>query len=77
MFAISQLFSIYAWARLSGALASHLCQRCACSQNALDVIGRRPVILAGVIGVAFATLMFGFSNTFVAVLITRCLGACT
>jgi len=55
IFAIAQMFSIYAWARLS------------------DVIGRRPVIIVGVIGVAFATLVFGLSNTFLAIIVTRSL----
>lgn len=40
----------------------------------LDVIGRRPVILVGVVGLALATFVFGLSKTFVAILITRCLG---
>jgi MFS family permease len=40
----------------------------------LDVIGRRPVILVGVVGLALATFVFGLSKSFVAVLITRCLG---
>ncbi|KAF8590442.1 MFS general substrate transporter [Ramaria rubella] len=38
-----------------------------------DAIGRRPVILIGVVGLALATFAFGISKTFMAILITRCL----
>ncbi|KAF8509541.1 MFS general substrate transporter [Gautieria morchelliformis] len=38
-----------------------------------DVIGRRPVILVGIVGLALATFVFGLSKSFVAVLVTRCL----
>ncbi|KIJ60665.1 hypothetical protein HYDPIDRAFT_43197 [Hydnomerulius pinastri MD-312] len=55
-FAISQLCSIYQWARLS------------------DVIGRRPVILIGILGLAATTLMFGLSKSLAAVLFARCIG---
>ena len=40
----------------------------------LDVIGRRPVILVGILGTAVATLTFGLSKSLAAVLITRCIG---
>ncbi|KAG2115131.1 major facilitator superfamily domain-containing protein [Suillus discolor] len=55
-FAVSQLCSIYHWARLS------------------DVIGRRPVIFLGIIGLAITTLMFGLSKSLASVLVARCLG---
>ncbi|KAG1879286.1 major facilitator superfamily domain-containing protein [Suillus tomentosus] len=55
-FAISQLCSIYQWARLS------------------DVIGRRPVIFLGIIGLVITTLMFGLSKSLASVLVARCLG---
>ncbi|KAI9569076.1 major facilitator superfamily domain-containing protein [Boletus coccyginus] len=55
-FAVTQLTSIYHWARLS------------------DVIGRRPVILLGFLGITATTLIFGLSKSFAAVLIARCIG---
>ncbi|KAH9004898.1 major facilitator superfamily domain-containing protein [Lactarius hatsudake] len=56
VFAISSLFSIYHWARLS------------------DVIGRRPVIFIGMLGMNLATLLFGLQRTLVGLLLVRCLG---
>lgn len=55
-FAISQLCSIYQWAKIS------------------DVIGRRPVIFFGIIGLAITTVMFGLSKSLASVLVARCLG---
>ncbi|KAG1858426.1 major facilitator superfamily domain-containing protein [Suillus subalutaceus] len=55
-FAVSQLCSIYQWAKIS------------------DVIGRRPVIFLGIIGLAITTLMFGLSKSLASVLVARCLG---
>ncbi|KAF8636621.1 hypothetical protein AX17_003431 [Amanita inopinata Kibby_2008] len=54
-FAISQLCSIYQWAKLS------------------DLIGRRPIIICGALGLALTTLFFGVSTTFTQILILRCL----
>ncbi|KAH9079176.1 major facilitator superfamily domain-containing protein [Lactarius deliciosus] len=56
VFAISSLFSIYHWARLS------------------DIIGRRPVIFIGMLGMNLATLLFGLQRTLVGLLLVRCLG---
>ncbi|KAG2360854.1 major facilitator superfamily domain-containing protein [Suillus spraguei] len=56
VFAISQLCSIYQWAKLS------------------DVVGRRPVVFVGIIGLAITTLMFGLSKSLASVLVVRCLG---
>ncbi|KAG1736727.1 major facilitator superfamily domain-containing protein [Suillus lakei] len=56
LFAISQLCSIYQWAKIS------------------DIIGRRPVIFLGIIGLAVTTLMFGLSKSLASVLVARCLG---
>ncbi|KAJ8592806.1 MFS general substrate transporter [Rhizopogon salebrosus TDB-379] len=56
LFAISQLCSIYQWAKLS------------------DVIGRRPVVFMGILGVAATTMMFGLSKSLASVLLARCLG---
>ncbi|KAF8840974.1 MFS general substrate transporter [Paxillus ammoniavirescens] len=39
-----------------------------------DVIGRRPVVLVGILGLATATLLFGLSKSLVAVLVARCIG---
>ena len=36
-----------------------------------DIVGRRPVILAGVAGITITTVMLGFSKTFAGVLIAR------
>ncbi|KAH7929785.1 MFS general substrate transporter [Leucogyrophana mollusca] len=55
-FAVSQLCSIYQWARIS------------------DVIGRRPVVLFGILGLATTTVMFGLSKSLTSVLVARCLG---
>ncbi|KAG2360853.1 major facilitator superfamily domain-containing protein [Suillus spraguei] len=56
VFAISQLCSIYQWAKLS------------------DVVGRRPVVFVGIIGLAITTLIFGLSKSLATVLVARCLG---
>ncbi|KAG2062688.1 MFS general substrate transporter, partial [Suillus decipiens] len=56
VFAISQLCSIYQWAKIS------------------DVVGRRPVVFVGTIGLATTTLMFGLSKSLAVVLVVRCLG---
>ena len=39
--------------------------------SGLDIVGRRPVILAGVAGITITTVMLGFSKTFAGVLIAR------
>ncbi|KAG8217332.1 major facilitator superfamily domain-containing protein [Butyriboletus roseoflavus] len=39
-----------------------------------DVIGRRPVVLVGILGIAATTLMFGLSKSLAVVLVTRCIG---
>ncbi|KIL00657.1 hypothetical protein PAXRUDRAFT_29651 [Paxillus rubicundulus Ve08.2h10] len=39
-----------------------------------DVIGRRPVVLVGILGLTIATLLFGLSKSLAAVLIARCIG---
>ncbi|KZW01590.1 MFS general substrate transporter [Exidia glandulosa HHB12029] len=41
---------------------------------ASDIVGRKPVILFGVIGVAISTVFFGFSKSFSAMLLSRSLG---
>ncbi|KAK7693338.1 hypothetical protein QCA50_002906 [Cerrena zonata] len=55
-FAVSQLLSIYHWAKLS------------------DKIGRRPVILIGITGIALTSFFLGLSNSLIGVLIARALG---
>lgn len=55
-FALSQLCSIYLWAKLS------------------DIIGRKPVILAGTLGTATTTLAFGLSKSLTGILFARCVG---
>ncbi|KAI0797879.1 MFS general substrate transporter [Abortiporus biennis] len=54
-FAVSQLLSIYHWAKFS------------------DRVGRRPVVLIGILGIATSTLLLGLSRTLAGVLIARCL----
>ena len=39
-----------------------------------DHYGRKPVILIGTCGLALSTALFGLSKTFVAMVVTRCLG---
>jgi MFS family permease len=74
-FAISSLFSIYHWARLSGYSLSLLHFTPASSLFFLkDVIGRRPVIFIGMLGMNLATLLFGLQRTLVGLLLVRCLG---
>lgn len=75
-FSISSLFSIYQWARLSGAIVC-----CYLILDLLhhwffyqDVIGRRPVIFIGIIGVSLATLLFGLQRTLPGILLVRCIG---
>lgn len=73
VFAVSSLFSIYHWARLSGSSFSFL----PCLHFILfvqDVIGRRPVIFIGMLGMNLATLLFGLQRTLVGLLLVRCLG---
>ncbi|KLO14164.1 MFS general substrate transporter [Schizopora paradoxa] len=41
--------------------------------NVSDRIGRRPVVLIGTIGIAFTTILFGFSRTLATVLFSRAL----
>ncbi|KAF8630390.1 hypothetical protein AX15_002946 [Amanita polypyramis BW_CC] len=38
-----------------------------------DIIGRRPIIIGGALGLALTTLFFGLSTTFAQILISRCL----
>lgn len=40
----------------------------------LDVIGRRPVIFIGIIGVSMATLLFGLQRTLTGILLVRSIG---
>ena len=46
----------------------------AARENPPDKIGRRPVILAGALGISIASLCLGFSTTFSGVLLARCFG---
>jgi len=39
-----------------------------------DVIGRRPVIFIGIIGVSLATLLFGLQRSLSGILLVRCIG---
>ncbi|KIJ60217.1 hypothetical protein HYDPIDRAFT_99245 [Hydnomerulius pinastri MD-312] len=39
-----------------------------------DAVGRRPAVLAGALGIAASSVMFGFSGSLTTVLLTRCLG---
>ncbi|KAH8107026.1 MFS general substrate transporter [Cristinia sonorae] len=56
IFAISQLLSIYHWAKFS------------------DRVGRRPVVLIGITGIALSTLLLGVSHSLFGVLLARSLG---
>ncbi|KAH9951314.1 MFS general substrate transporter [Amylocystis lapponica] len=38
-----------------------------------DIVGRRPVVLVGVAGIGFATILFGLSHSLGGVLLARCL----
>lgn len=39
-----------------------------------DIIGRRPVIIAGTLGLAITTVLLGLSGSLPEILIARCLG---
>jgi MFS family permease len=39
-----------------------------------DNFGRKPVILIGTCGLALSVALFGMSKTFVAMVVTRCIG---
>ncbi|TCD61670.1 hypothetical protein EIP91_008092 [Steccherinum ochraceum] len=39
-----------------------------------DRVGRRPVVIIGIVGIALSTLLLGVSNSLFAVLLARCLG---
>lgn len=39
-----------------------------------DRIGRKPVILGGITGLAISVASFGMSKSFIAMVITRCIG---
>ncbi|KAF9820191.1 hypothetical protein IEO21_01624 [Rhodonia placenta] len=54
-FAISQLFCIYHWARIS------------------DKIGRRPVVLAGILGIGVSTIVLGLAHSLAGVVLARCI----
>ena len=41
---------------------------------AADRIGRRPVILVGLVGTAISTLLFGLSGSFLTVVLSRAMG---
>jgi MFS family permease len=80
-FSICSLFSIYQWARLSGArlpfffsLSNSLESYLTSSIFAKDVIGRRPVIFIGILGASLATLLFGLQRTLPGILLVRCIG---
>lgn len=57
----------YVWYRLSSFPKDNLTQL-------LDMIGRRPVILAGTVGLALSTILFGLSQNFQSALAARALG---
>ena len=72
-FSISSLFSIYHWARLSGRFILSI--TLAIISNCIeDVIGRRPVIFIGILGVSFATALFGLQRTLPGILLVRSIG---
>lgn len=43
----------------------------------LDIVGRRPVIIIGTLGVAVTTALLGISNSLSEILLSRCLGMCS
>lgn len=57
----------YVWYNYPYFLKNNLTQR-------LDMIGRRPVILAGTVGLALSTILFGLSQNFQSALAARALG---
>ena len=42
--------------------------------RALDMFGRRPVIIIGTVGLSISTILFGLTSNLSQILITRCLG---
>lgn len=71
LFAVAQLFTIFQWGRLSGLFT---CPTLGCNvthAGISDRIGRRPVILTGLLGVACGSFCFGLSKSFYQMLISR------
>lgn len=66
-----QLFTILQWGRLSGAKIPIFQATLLYSDRGADRIGRKPVILLGLSGVALSTLLFGLSRTFWWAVISR------
>ena len=72
-FALFQLLFIYQWARISGTHTfSLLCPLTLI--RALDMVGRRPVIIIGTVGLSISTVLFGLTSNLPQILIARCLG---
>ncbi|KDN40768.1 hypothetical protein RSAG8_07943, partial [Rhizoctonia solani AG-8 WAC10335] len=80
MFAFAQLFTVYGYGRLSGRLSKWLlsCPTIAHGFTLIatrsansDRIGRKPVVLFSVFGVALSSGLFGFSNSFAHMMAAR------
>src|ERR1700761_31146 len=73
IFAVCQLFTIFQWARLSGRQRIHYLCYCLNRPPSSDRIGRKPVILIGLLGVALSTSLFGFSKSLLWTIFSRSL----
>ncbi|KAF5372992.1 hypothetical protein D9758_001664 [Tetrapyrgos nigripes] len=77
-FALTQLFSLYTCARVSGRYPNPASKpSCSTLNNqhlppfSSDSIGRKPVIMAGTLGVGLSTVLFGLSTSLPSLLISR------
>lgn len=74
-FAVSQLCCIYNWARISGEHISSIDVEYMVSDVIMsDKIGRRPVVLTGILGIGLSTMILGTAHSLGAIILARCVG---
>lgn len=73
VYALTQLFSIYYWAKISGKLVSLVYHAHVSLMTIprIDRYGRRPVIILCSLGIALGSLLFGLSESLAAALVFR------
>ena len=74
-FAVSQLCCIYNWARISGKQFIAATVTLVVSEVLHpDKIGRRPVVLTGILGIGLSTMILGTAHSLAAIILARCVG---
>ena len=74
-FAVSQLCCIYNWARISGKQFIAATVTLVVSEVVHpDKIGRRPVVLTGILGIGLSTMILGTAHSLAAIILARCVG---